>query len=265
MLFEFLKSNRIGEKLKELTIRLADGEYAALFDEQGAVWTALMGMLDRLYIAASHGDISNKRFYELFNLLLGVTDLGTLPSGLDGVTLALADRTRTGIKKYAFIIGANDGMFPKTPSSEGLLNDSDRDELKKAGIELAETAQYKNVEEQYIAYCALSSASEGLFVCYSMSDYKGAELPESEIVSEIKAVFPKLSELKNSDIPSIERIESRDSAFSVLAHSYSAQDSFTASVEEYFKDNPVYAGRVATLRNAAEKREPAFIFAFSFA
>lgn len=255
VLFDFLKANDIPSRLKELSAVLADGENTALFEEQNAVWSLLCDMLDKLWLAVKGTNISTKRFYELYSLLVSASDLGTLPRGLDDVTLALADRTRTGLKKYVFIIGANDGVFPKTPSTEGLLNDIDRIELKKAGIELAHTAEYKSTEEQYIAYRALCSATDGLFVSYCVSDFRGNAMLPSEIVTEIKNIFPDIHEKSSADFSPLERIESKQSAFDIYAHYYNSDAGLTASLDGYLESDPVFSGRVNTLKNAAAKSD----------
>ena len=254
VLYDFLKNNSTAKRLKELSMVLADGADLALFEEQDAVWSLLTEILDKLYVACKTNNVSPKRFCELFNMLVSVSDLGTLPQGLDDVTLALADRTRAGLKKYVFIIGANDGVFPKAPSSEGLLNDSERIKLRLAGIELAETAQYKGVEEEYIAYNTVCSATEGLFVTFSRSDYRGTEMSESQTVTEIKAIFPKIRINNPDDLSPVERIESGASAFGEFAKGYSSKTGFNASLREFFNSDSLYEGRVRTLVNAAEKR-----------
>lgn len=255
VLYEFLEKNGIREEIKKIAKKLYDSNNRALCEEQETVWTLVTEMLDKLYIVSKQADFTDKRYSELFDILLCVSDFGVLPRGLDEVTLAIADRTRTSMKKYVFILGANEGVFPLCPSTQGLLNDKDRITLRNAGIELAQTAEYKQIEEKFIAYSAVTSAKKRLYVSYSDSDYNGTSKTASEIVSEIKSIFPSLSEIRYEQIDALDKIESDYSAFEVLAENYKQNSSVTRTLEEYFSANELFKGRVESLKNALKSKK----------
>ncbi|MBE6827226.1 MAG: hypothetical protein E7514_01255 [Ruminococcaceae bacterium] len=255
VIYDFLNKNKITEKLHELAVTLSDEGREYLYDEQNTVWEHVIGMLERLYIVCTGCNISAERFLNMFDALLSVSDFGTLPQGLDDVILGVADRSRLGCKKYVFIIGANDGVFPLNPPTQGLLNDRDRITLRKAGIELAETADYKQTEEQFAAYRTVCSAREKLFVTFSRADYDGNILAPSAIVNEITAVFPKVKRTVYDNIPEEEKIESDASAFEAYARSLSRNEKIAGSLAEYFKGNEIYSGRINTLQGYLTKKE----------
>jgi len=255
LLYNFLIDNGVDKKLKLLCEQMSAHTDEALYEEQNTVWGILADMLDKLYLATKGRSISSKRYSELLSQLLSVTDLGSIPASLDSVTLALADRTRAGLKKYVFIVGANDGVFPKAPSTEGLLSDADRITLKDAGIELAETAEYKSVEEIFTAYRAVCSAKDGLCVSYCRSGYGGEAKMPSQIVNEITAVFPKLTVIDSDSLNAADRIESEVSAFEAYAKSCKSDSVLNASLESFFEGDSEYESRVRTLKNALNKTE----------
>lgn len=255
VVYEFLEKNGIRLKLKKNAGQLLQGGNQTLCEEQETVWKLVVDLLDKLYLVSKQGDLSVKRYSELFEILLSVSDFGTLPSGLDEVTIGVADRTKTTMKKYVFAVGANEGVFPLCPSTQGLLNDRDRITLKNAGIELAETAEYKQTEEKYLAYCALTSAKNKLFVSWCESDYSGASKAPSAIVDEIKAVFPDLKVLNYEEIDSLSKIESDCSAFEELARNYKNNTCLTSTLEEYFSDNDLFKGRIESLKTALKKKK----------
>ncbi len=59
------------------------------------------------------------------------------------------DRTRSNQIKVLFVLGMNDGMFPKENRQEGYLNDRDRILLAEAGITLAKTSLDAIYENQF--------------------------------------------------------------------------------------------------------------------
>lgn len=255
VVYEFLEKNGIRFRIKEIAQKLYESGNQVLCEEQDTVWSLVTEMLDKLYIVSKQGDLSVKRYSELFDILLSVSDFGTLPRGLDEVTIGAADRTRTTMKKYVFIVGANDGVFPLCPSTQGLLNDKDRIALRTAGIELAETAEYKQIEEKYIAYSVVTSAITKLFITYSESDYSGASKIQSAIIDEIKEIFPDIKETRYEQLDLTDRIESDYSAFEIYAENYKYNNALTSTLDKYFDDNTLFKGKVDSLKTAAKKKK----------
>lgn len=63
---------------------------------------------------------NGKTVQRAFNILLSAVTLSSLPQELDSVTVGAADRIRVSDCKVAFVIGADSGVFPLDPSTEGL-------------------------------------------------------------------------------------------------------------------------------------------------
>ena len=83
---------------------------------------------------------------------IGISELGKIPSTQEQVIFGDADRTRNSKIRALFIVGANDGYFPKEFKSEGYLNDDDRSFLKTQGVELAKDSVESLYEEQFNIY-----------------------------------------------------------------------------------------------------------------
>ena len=254
VLYEFIKNSGIRERLKEMAQELFKGGNPALCEEQETVWSLIMDMLDKLYLVSKHANLSDKRYCELFNILLTKSDFGTLPRGLDEVTIGVADRTRTSMKKIVFVMGANEGVFPLNPLTSGLLNDKERIKLRQAGIELAETAEYKQTEERFTAYCAVTSAVDKLYVSFCESDYNGEGKSESVIIDEIKEIFPSIKVLGYDSLDPLEKIESDYSAFEVFAQEYKKNNALTSTLESYFDGKALFRGRAEALKTAVKRK-----------
>lgn len=69
------------------------------------------------------------------------------------------------------------------------LSDSERKVMGALGVKLAETAEYKAVDEKLTAYRAVTSPSEKLYVTYSLSNFDGTSMRPSEIVNNIVTAF----------------------------------------------------------------------------
>lgn len=251
--YRFLIRNEVPERLKTLALELSETEGEALYAEQNRIWEALMQMLNELALAAENISLTAARYRELFEILLSTKDLGSIPQGLDEVTVGNAERMRADARRAVFIIGANDGVFPLNPSTEGLLNDKERKILKECGIELAATAEYKSVDERFIAYNALSGATEKLFVVYMLAAYTGEAMFKSEIITELTRVFPKLQIENPATADPLQKVESAFSAFELLALKYGEDSELSASLKAYFAASEEYKGRAEAVKRAAER------------
>ncbi len=238
--------------LLQLAKDLEKNGKTALSKEQGRVWDLLMEILDKLVLVAGDRPCSVKEFYKLFHLMVSNEDLGIIPMGLDNVQLGSADRIRCDNPRVVFVVGANEGEFPQSLISSGLLSETDRITLINNSFKLYSYGAALNAQEKYFAYMAVSAPREKLFVSYrSGGDSSG----ESVIVRGLKAVFPHLAVQAYSGTVSLERLESKDNAFEILAGSYGNGDVFTASLYEYFKNENAYAARLAAVNNLTANQD----------
>ena len=165
----------VDDKLRGLAQSLNDSGKSVLAFEQGRVWDLLMDILDKLATISDDQNITVKEFYKLFNLMIMNEDLGNIPSGLDNVQIGSADRIRCNNPYAVFVVGANEGEFPKSVSSSGLLSESDRNILIENKFKLYAYGETLNAQEKYFAYMALSAPSDRLFVSFRNGSADGAE------------------------------------------------------------------------------------------
>ncbi|MDE5996153.1 MAG: PD-(D/E)XK nuclease family protein, partial [Eubacterium sp.] len=181
----------------------------------------------------------------LFNIMLSCEDLGVLPQGLDNVQFGQADRMRADNPKSVYILGANEGEFPQAVTSGGLLSENDRIILSNNDLELYSFGETLNLQERYFAYMATSVASEKLTVTYLGN---GKNPTPSIIVTSLKKLFPNIKEIKYTDIPDIDLVESKASAFELMAERFNDNTAFSESLKEYFKND----NRFGSVKNLCE-------------
>jgi len=140
--------------------------------------------------------ISFENYLNLLRTGIATKELNQIPNSNDHVIVGDINRSKTHRVKAVFIIGVNDGVFPRATTTEGLFNDKDRERLKDKGLELAKGIKEKMYEENFNIYKAFSTAEEKLYISYSASDINGDNLRKSLIISRIKKVFPKIIEQK---------------------------------------------------------------------
>ena len=142
--------------------------------------------------------ITLDNFYKIFKIGLKNSDLGKIPPSQDQVIVGDTERSRTQKVKAVFIIGLNDGVFPSVNKDEGFFNDSDRDNLKENGIELAKGTIENIYDDNFNIYKAFTTAEEKLFLSYISTDIDGKTLRPSNLIFKIKKLFKLIKE--ESDI-----------------------------------------------------------------
>ncbi len=233
-IFAFLRTCGVDENLKKFTALLENNGETDLALEQGRIWRILAEIIDSLYFATGKSAMSIARYKELFEILVSTKDLGQIPNGIDEVILGSADRIRAAAPKATFIVGANTGVFPMESSGGVLLSDTERCELIENGAELVSNLEYNSVSERFIAYHALTLATEKLYISYSSIDTSSATLTPSEIVGEVMSIFPNC---RIYDECAINKIESRKSAYTAFAEEKDTTSVLGATLYEYFKNN----------------------------
>ena len=242
----------VDKKLRGLAQSLNNSGKSVLAFEQGRVWDLLMDILDKLATISDDENITVKEFYKLFNLMIMNEDLGNIPSGLDNVQIGSADRIRCNNPYAVFVVGANEGEFPQSVSSSGLLSESDRNILIENKFKLYAYGETLNAQEKYFAYMALSAPSDRLFVSFRNSSADGAE---SIIVSELKNIFSNLEVHSAETEYSVSVAETDANTFEILASNFDDNTEFIATLKEYFADKPEFESRLSAVKRLSKNED----------
>ncbi len=198
--------------------------------ERARVWDILMGILDSFASVLGAQTLTARRALELLRLAANAYDMASIPQTLDQVLVGSAERIRSGSPKAAFIIGANEGVFPLVPQGRGLLSDREREALIELGLSLSGTRENKAVEERFIAYKALTCASDMLTVTYPRAGVKGDALYPSVIVRRLLQIFPGIQVRDTRAIGEEAYIVSGRTALAAAASHAGEDTPFTATL-----------------------------------
>lgn len=163
-----------------------------------------------------YGDrsITTSEFTESLRLAVSLDSVGVIPQMLDQVTFGSADRIRPSRPKIAFIIGANQGIFPQFTSNNGLFNIIERRNLINAGLNVADNSVYSSVDEEYLVYCNVCCPSERLYISFSEQTISGESLEPSAFVRNAsdKLSLPIITE-NNGEITQLNAPETEKAAY----------------------------------------------------
>ncbi len=208
--------------------------FVTIASEYAQVWNIFMSILDEMVDAIGEEKCSFDKFKSILKMGVSNHEIAIIPPTKDRVTIGDIERTRNNNIKILFIIGVNDGSFPRAFQNEGFINDKERGILLDNGIEIAKDTKLLLVEENFNIYKALCVPSEKLYISYPVSDLEGKSLRPSFIITQIKKMFPKLKE-ESYVATEIESIYSREATFPDLLNKVRAYVD-TGDIEDSWKD-----------------------------
>lgn len=194
-IYKFIIDNKVNEILDK---KIKEYNDIGVSDEYNTSYKLLVSILEDLCLIFKDEKITFEKYKDLLEVGLNSSELGKIPATQDQVVLGDTERTRSNKLKVVFVIGINDGNFPKTNRVEGYLNDRDREVLENVGIELAKNSIESLYEEQFNIYRTLTTPEEMLFLSYSSSDKEGKSIRPSILIKKIKRIFPDI--IEDSDI-----------------------------------------------------------------
>ncbi len=148
-------------------------------------YSRFMSVLDSLVNAFSEKSIAKTEFHEALTLALSIETVGAIPQFIDEVSFGSADRIQPARPKVAFIMGANQGIFPTNSTSGGILALNDRKKLIELGIEISDNVITAAIDENYLVYSNVCCASDSVYISYATKNTKGEELLPSPFVTSI--------------------------------------------------------------------------------
>jgi len=197
-LFKLLTAMNVPQTLHLwVTEAKGDGDLdKAIIHEQ--IYGEIVGLFEEIVDTLGSEPISLEAYGEILNHALSTLSLGMVPPALDQVIVGSIERSRQPALKAVFLLGVNEGKFPKVASNDSFFTDSQRQYLLKHQFELGPSQQKRLFDERYLGYIALTRASAFLWVSCPVTNSKGATLNPSMIIKAIKAALPDVPLVKLS-------------------------------------------------------------------
>lgn len=253
--FTLLEEIHAAEHLREFAARLSENGEPALAERELRIWDLLMEILNQTALVLGKSAVSRARYAELLRLVILSSRIASIPQGLDEVTVGAANRIRAAEPKVVFLIGAAQGEFPLAPGTDCIISDAERRELIRLGLPLNDTLEGVAVQERFLAYSALSAASEKLYISYAAANPEGKANSASSIVTEARAVLKNLRIERELQLEQDYFADSEATVFDAAAKTWNSNDSYSAALKSLIEGG-INARLVPSLERAS-KKEPA--------
>ncbi len=194
-LYLFLEELKVPQKLELLSQEAEENGRLIEAREHDQVWNAVMNLLDEFVEMMGDAEISVSLFADILDAGMESMKFALVPPAIDQVLIASLDRSRFYGLKTTFLIGVNDGVLPAKPKEDSVLSDEDRERLFLNGLELAPTARRQLLDENFLIYLALTSASNHIYISYPLADEEGKALMPSIVIKRLQDLYPFAEEV----------------------------------------------------------------------
>gem|GEM_PF-1097860 len=196
--FEYLEELEIPMKLQMLAKTAEERENQKETKQHEQVWGKLLAILEQIVEVATGDEIEVENFIQIFKTGLEQLNYATIPATLDAVQIGDITRSRyqlaPNFKKpqkygmqYVFIIGANDGSLPATPTESSLISEKERLILENLGIALAPSLIQTQQDEIFSLYTLMAGAQTALTLSCSTEN---SQHP-SYLLTHLQGLFPE--------------------------------------------------------------------------
>lgn len=237
-LYELLVVVHAPERLEYWSVLCAEEGKPEKSKEHLQMWNRVMDVLDQLVEMLGDETVSTDLFASLLDTGFESISMGLVPPSLDEVLIGTPDRTRSGAVTHAFILGVNEGVMPQRLTEDGLLSERERDSLVSSGVNMAESARRKLLDEPFIIYNALATPSRCLWLSYPLADEEGKGLLPSEIMRRIRRMFPEVKVRQLAAEPSSTMSENEQ--LSYVVHPKQAFAYLNVQLKKAVSNEPIY-------------------------
>lgn len=176
----------VSNKLAEMSKRISSEALPFTEDILRQGYDMYMSILDSLVTSFADASIDTDSFKDALEIAVNTATIGIIPQCLDQVTFGSADRIRPSRPKIAFILGANQGIFPKTIGNSGVFNIIERKSLIENGLTIADNSVYSSIDEEYLVYCNLCCPSDKLYISTFAGGLSGEKSEAAAFLDNVK-------------------------------------------------------------------------------
>ena len=204
-LFTLMESLNVYDKLQKMKIAEEEKGQLLLASEHDQAWNEWVNVLDQFVLMFGDKEMTVEEAAKILDEGYDQLTFSRIPPTVDQVIVASVDIARLTKMKAVFVLGVNDGVYPKRMDHEGLLSDTEREWFTQIGFELAPTSKMRLLDENYLVYKAFTSAADYLYVSYPIADSEGKALLPSMYIKRlhqlVSNVSVELAVIDPSDLP----------------------------------------------------------------
>ena len=251
-IYNFLEDMNASENLKKFCLKNINENNLKIAQECARVWDILMEILNETGMIFSNKMIPISKYRDILFCAINYVDFSSIPQSSDHVLVGVVERTYISRPKILFAIGAANGEFPKAPSQSNLFTNAEISGISELGIEIGSANEEFLKKEKFLAYDILTSPTEKLFITWSSAGSENSALLPSEIIKEVREIFPAIKIPDRYCFSEEETIWCESFAFSTYAAKYKDKSLLSQTLKYYFENNENYSSKCDILKKICD-------------
>lgn len=193
-LYDFMEELSLSDRCAALArAELSEG-YLKQAGETLRVYDSVLMTLTRMSAYLPDVTLDAEELATALSMAFDKTEIASVPSLHDSVTIGSADTLRVENVKISFLLGMCEGEFPKAVSDEGLLGDDEKQQLAQVGLALDDRSELRSSNELLFVFRAMTKPSDRLYVSTQLAATDGKEKTPSIAYHRLLFLFPYLKE-----------------------------------------------------------------------
>lgn len=251
---EYIKECGLAQRSKQIIDDCAQDslrlESARLFKQ---LWNCLMNCVAAIFNTVGEEKLTVKEFAELLKLMLSNSGVSSPPQRLSSVVVYDIGRSVISAPKIAFVLGANDGLFPCDRKKTGIFSGKDHELFNSEGVGFEASDLQRMETERFDCFRALTCADEKLYILYSLSDVSGKTQRPSHIVTKLSK-YLGIAPVKADSFPIAFYASAPKAAYYRLLISNNRPADELASLRLALEQLPEYKAKLEAVSAAAKGR-----------
>lgn len=218
------------------------------------IWNMVLMAIKSIYNDMKGEKISLRQFYELFGLMLSEMTLSNPPQKADCIRICDVGHSRLSDVKVVFCAEVNDGIFPATFKSSGLITENEKKLLNNnLGIALGNNIIENYQAEKLNAYTAFAMPTEKLYALYSQSDLLGTQKRQSVLIKELISMFGDEICIDTKNLTSDFYCTSFKTAYRKYIENFNSHDVYTESIGKSIEKSNEYKEKIDYIKSRINK------------
>lgn len=217
VLVKFISDISLEERIADESDYLRGYGETEAAEASDSIFEIICNSLDALVEVLGDTNITLRAFVAQLKVVIGAVDIGKIPAHQDEVTVGTADMIRLTDKKHIYLLGVNQGEFPRAAAPVSYFTERDKSILSSHGLQIDQDKDIPYARELFFFSRAFSSATESVTMLYSQRGEALTVTEPSDVIGRISEMTDKkISPIKISAIPIENKIYFSRMAFDFL-------------------------------------------------
>lgn len=165
--------------------------------EHEQVWEIIFDLFEKVHNILSDELLPFEHYQKILLAGISKSQIGIIPATLDCIVVGDFERSRLPEVSHLFVAGVNDGVLPSVGIPQGLFTETEREAIKKIGIDMAVGVKQLAFQEHLLIYYGFTKPSEHLYLSYYTSDLNGKTHAPSNLISKIMSLNENPEDIDN--------------------------------------------------------------------